>query len=250
MMVAKNVDYSKMSSLDGTLGNLKSLEIKGSKAVIDKYVELKNRKLANELITFNNVDVAIIRKAKMIIISLVEKSVNFLYKNDYSLIFAKQSERSVCARLAYILQESLRVNNITNYFVDVEYVLFKKEHPSEEPSNDINEDNGKGYCDLLFHSRGKNKYANILLAVEMKVHTNGNMTKDIVRLKKLTSPWPIPYDYNRACDSLLGLFIVLQKTQYKYKKIHRVEDRSEPTEENWITRDRQSYKKLKKAMKR
>lgn len=77
-MVAKNVDYSKMSSLDGTLGNLKSLEIKGSKAVIDKYVELKNRKLANELITFNNVDVAIIRKAKMIIISLVEKSVIFL----------------------------------------------------------------------------------------------------------------------------------------------------------------------------
>lgn len=250
MMVTKNLDYSQMSCLDRSSGDLNSLVKRGSKVIIDKYVKLKNRKLAsNGHIRLTNKDVDIIENAKQVIMSLVINSIDLIYEDDYSLIYAKQSERSVCSRLAYILQEALKVNKITNYFVDVEYVLFKKEHSSEDTKNGSKENKGKGYCDLLIHSRGKNKYANILLAIEMKVHTNGNMANDINRLKLLTSPWPIPYDNNRACDSLLGLFVVLQKTQFKYKKIHRREDRSEPTEENWIPKDRQSYKKLKKDNK-
>lgn len=253
-MVKKNVEYGKMSCLDSTSRNCDSLVIKGSKAIIDKYVDLKNKKLANnERIILTNREVNIIENAKNAIIDLVEKSIDFLYCNDYSLIFAKQSERSVCARLAFILQNALKLNNITNYFVDVEYVLFKKKHSSRDKRNGTYEDEGKGYCDLLIHSRGRNKYANFLLAIEMKVHNNNNMVSDVDRLNKLTTPWPIPYDNNRACDSLLGLFLIIQKTQYQYKKVHRREDRSEPTEEKWITKNeepKESYKRLKKEMKR
>ena len=251
MMVTKNKDNTQMSCLDVSSGDLNSLVKRGSKAIIDRYVELKNRKLAsNEHIKLTNRDVNVIKDAKSVIMSLVKNSIDLLYEYDYSLIYAKQSERSVCARLAFILQEALKVNNITNYFVDVEYVLFKKKHSPEEPQNGSKENKGKGYCDLLIHSRGKYKYANILLAIEMKVHTNGNMANDIDRLKLLASPWPIPYDNNRVCDSLLGLFIVLQKKQYKYKKVHRREERYKQKEKKWIPQDQQSHKKLKIEMKK
>lgn len=253
-MVKEKLKYGKMSCFDSSLGNFSSLVINGSKAIIEKYVELKNRKLAsNERIILTDREFTIIENAKKCIMSLVEKSINLLYENDYSLIFAKQSERSVCARLAFILQNALKLNNITNYFVDVEYVLFKKKHSSRDNEKSTNEDKGKGYCDLVIHSRGKNKYANFLLAIEMKVHNNNNMESDIDRLKKLTTPWPIPYDNNRACDSLLGLFLIIQKTQYQYKKVHRREDRSEPAEENWITKKggpKESYIKLKNEIKK
>ena len=136
MMVTKNLDYSQMSCLDRSSGDLNSLVKRGSKVVIDKYVKLKNRKLAsNGHIRLTNKDVDIIENAKQVIMSLVINSIDLIYEDDYSLIYAKQSERSVCSRLAYILQEALKVNKITNYFVDVEYVLFKKEHSSEDTKN-------------------------------------------------------------------------------------------------------------------
>lgn len=247
-----NINYGKYSCFDSTLGDVNSLRIRGFKSIVDNYVKMKTCKLSgNEAI--NNEEVEIIRNAKDVITNLVIKSIDYLYYNDYSHIFAKQSERCVCARLAFILQNALKLNNVTNYFVDVEYVLFKKKHSSKEKLKGISEDDKKGYCDLLIQSRGKNKYANILLAIEMKVHKKGNMKSDIDRLKKLTSPWPIPYDNHRACDSLLGLFLIIQKTQYKFKKIHRRGDRSQPTEENWITRNevpKESYGRLKKEVKK
>lgn len=242
-----------ISYLDSTLGDVNTLKIRVFKSIIDDYVKMKTRKFSNNDTRLNNEEEEIVTKAKDVIVDLVKKSIDYLYCNDYSQIFSKQSERCVCARLAFVLENALKLNNVTNYFVDVEYVLFKKKHSSKDKEKGTSEDNKKGYCDLLIHSRGKNTYANILLAIEMKVHKNSNMVSDIRRLKKLTSPWPIPYDNNRACDSLVGLFLIIQSTQYKYIKVHRREDRSKPTEENWITNNdvpKESYRKLKKELKK
>lgn len=160
-------------------------------------------------------------KMKQLIKELLRLSIQELYRNDYLLIKSHQSERSVCARLAFYLQEALSANSIEDYFVDVEYVRLKEDKEIAKHRNPKGRI-GKIYCDLLIHRRCPTSLADNLLEVEMKVGKNtSNKKADIDRLKELVQPRTNETHRNMVCDTLLGVFLQIQEKAYKYSYIER-----------------------------
>ena len=170
-----------------------------------------------------------INKMKRVLRVLIRKSVEELYRKDLNLICQDQSERSICARLAFILQEALYINEIKDYYSDVEIKRLDKDHQENRRSTKATNKNRKKtepkiYCDILIHSRRDIAIVDNLVAIEMKVYNNFNIQSDLKRLTELTMPWPKPPIKDVICDTLLGMIIQIQKTQYKIICVDRGED--------------------------
>lgn len=154
---------------------------------------------------------------KNILLNMLKRAIKILYETDYENIKLDVTEQNVCARLALHLENLMREydNSHTrkmfkNYYVDVEY-------------NRIVDLNGKKHkkaiiypsgiketiiCDLLVHSRGKDKQQENLLALEMKKTANkDSVDSDQKRLMCLISPAPDDSLCKSMYNTLLGVFL-------------------------------------------
>ena len=127
----------------------------------------------------------------IIIYDILQPSLCRLNEMDYDNIRNGVSERNICARLAYHMENIMRsCDNRTlfeNYYADVEYnrmgngELKRYENSEHLPQYMV--------ADLLIQSRGESRN---LLAVEMKRSTNyENRKEDRERLEALVSPVPV-----------------------------------------------------------
>lgn len=171
--------------------------IPDARSTVNNYIEKKN----NRSITDTDLNEIIV-----LVKEIFKRAIEELYIFDKSLIYNQQSERCICAKLAYYLQEVLFVNHIYEYYADVEYIRLKE---NDKNSNKI-------YCDLIIHTRNTKPEVDNLFAVEMKrLYNTKGKDEDIDRLITLTSPQNENTPKNAVCGTLLGLFLQVQKTQYK-----------------------------------
>lgn len=148
---------------------------------------------------------------KMLILESLFGSINRVYRNDRHLLINKVSERCVCARLAYYLEQQIRKNKIfLGYYVDVEY-----DRMQDGFAKRIGLGKKKHICDLLIHSRGEKKPDN-LLALEMKVHNNyTNAPDDMQRLHDLVQHRN-ETNKGTVCETIIGVFLRLKCDNYFY----------------------------------
>ena len=144
----------------------------------------------------------------IIIYNILVPSLYKLYEMDYDNIRNGVSERNICARLAYHMENIMRsCDNRTlfeNYYADVEYnrmgngELKRYENSEHLPQYMV--------ADLLIQSRGEPRN---LLAVEMKRKSNYvNRDKDRERLEALVSPVPVHNTLQCVYGTVVGAFII------------------------------------------
>ena len=146
-----------------------------------------------------------------IIYDILLPSLCRLYDMDYDNIRFGVSERNICGRLAYhmenIMREFDRDHNsdlFIHYYADVEYnrmgngELKRYENSEHLPQYMV--------ADLLIQSRGEPRN---LLAVEMKRKSNYvNREKDRERLEALVSPVPVYNTLQCVYGTVVGAFII------------------------------------------
>ena len=156
----------------------------------------------------NKIDLVTMKK--FIMDSLFD-SIDQIYRYDHHLLINKVSERCVCARLAYYLEQKIRQNNqFLGYYVDVEYDRMQNGFAKR-----IGSGKKKHICDLLIHSRGEKKPDN-LLALEMKVHNNyTNAPDDMQRLHDLVQHRN-ETNKGTVCETIIGVFLRLKCDNYFY----------------------------------
>ena len=119
--------------------------------------------------------------------NIFKKANEMFLEKEIELIEKDISERALCsAMVKYLLYEMRKCNVGEKYDVDVEYNR-NGSHPKTIY------DSNSGFeqtitCDLIIHSRGKDKYQDNLMCVEMKKSTRNDFDKekDKLRLKLLT----------------------------------------------------------------
>lgn len=116
-----------------------------------------------------------------------EASNEVFIKKNRELLDDNVSERALCGCLSRVLHENLKSTPFAGYHVDVEY-----NRNQGKVKTIINE---KAVivtivCDLIIHSRGKNKTKDNLVAIEMKKSNRPEDKKqsDRERLMALTKP--------------------------------------------------------------
>lgn len=228
--------YIKTTQAISTRIECENLRVSEASVIFNEYKETKEMLFHryyddNSQWVLNHDEIEKIDKMKRVLKDLVKKSVEELYRKDLNLISQDQSERSICARLAFILQEALYVNEINGFYSDVEIKRLDKDHIENRKSTRITNKKKiepKIYCDILVHSRREVAIVDNLIAIEMKVYGNSNIKSDLKRLIELTKPWPKPPIDNVICDTLLGMILQIQKTQYKVICVEREEDGNHP----------------------
>ncbi|MGR5139983.1 hypothetical protein [Vibrio jasicida] len=140
--------------------------------------------------------------------------------HDSSLVSSQVSERCLCARLAFQLEEQAKNCGLEGYFADVEYNRNKGSKKTL-----VNDDYKEVTicCDLLLHSRGVKKQDN-LIAIEMKKSGRDpqETIDDCDRLTVLTRPEYEDGRHNEkhVCGYKLGVFIYVnyqdQRFELKY----------------------------------
>ncbi|MBF8457144.1 hypothetical protein IV494_08100 [Kaistella sp. G5-32] len=119
-----------------------------------------------------------------------DASIIFL-QADLQNILNDVNERNLCGRLAIHLNDKLKDINLPGYFVDPEYNRNRNGSLKTILNDEFNEITIN--CDIIIHSRGHNKKADNLIAIEMKKSNRSDDHKksDKNRLKALTK---ISYD--------------------------------------------------------
>lgn len=152
------------------------------------------------------------QKIKELLLGLLDEAIEKLYEKDYYVIEKRVSERCVCARLAYHLENLMREKYYTlfhGYNVDVEY-----DRKGGDPKH-IGSMEKRHICDLLIHNRGFNGPLDNLLALEMKVHNNNShIQSDYKRLHDIVQHRN-NLNKNLACETMLGVFLRIQTHQYR-----------------------------------
>lgn len=144
----------------------------------------------------------------IIIYDIFEPSIYRLYQMDYDNIRFGVSERNICARLAFHMENLMRscshCDLFEGYYADVEYNrmgngdLKRYENSEHLPQYMV--------ADLLIQSRGEPRN---LLAVEMKRKSNYvNRDKDRKRLEALVSPMPVYNTLQCVYGTVVGAFII------------------------------------------
>lgn len=159
-----------------------------------------------------------------LLIKVFEKAnIKFLNK-DINLIELNVSERSGYSRFSLYLEETIKENNITGYFVDTEYNRNGNKLKTIFDDNNLEIINVT--CDIIVHSRGKNLRQDNLICIEMKKSTALEHEKenDKKRLKILTkssydSIWSadgkcLP---EHVCNYLLGIYYEVDRRNNKIK---------------------------------
>lgn len=148
-----------------------------------------------------------------ILIDIFEYANNKFLKKDLFLIETDVSERSWYTRMAIYLTEKLAEFN-SEYIVDTEYNRnMGKVKTIFDKSREM--DIIKITCDIIIHSRGKNKLQDNLLCIEMKKSNRENENKllDKRRLEVLTRTsyddvWSADGNTlpKHVCGYLLGIY--------------------------------------------
>ena len=148
---------------------------------------------------------------KELIKTILQQSIEKLYREDCDNIKFGVSERNICARLAHHMENLMReydkqhrTRRFQNFYVDVEYnrmgngELKHYENSEHRPQYMVS--------DLLIQRRGEK---NNLLALEMKRKGNyKNVAKDKERLASLVLPYTPDLQFPCVRDTLLGAFVV------------------------------------------
>ena len=125
------------------------------------------------------------------------------------------SERSLCARLARILEDRTRQVGFEGYFADVEY-----NRKQDGKIKTVIDDGLKIIpitCDLILHSRGEDIKHDNLIALEMKRvrRPESDKQKDRDRLRALTKPRALVWSWSNithpehVCGYVLGFYVEL-----------------------------------------
>ena len=168
------------------------------------------------------------KELKKLVLDLLEKAIKKVYATDRDVITNKVSERCVCARLAFHLENIMRASeyreSFLGYFVDVEYDRMADANPKHIVGEK------RHVCDLLIHSRG-HKNPDNLLALEMKVHDNNtNVTCDLCRLTHIVQS----SDENSqgfVRDTIVGVFLRIQDKKYKIRTFDGDINNGKPSDE-------------------
>lgn len=172
-------------------------------------------------------------KRNIIINEILIPSLRKMYEMDYNNIRIGVSERNICARLAYHIENTMRDYDevhdnklFLNYYADVEY-------------NRLNNGNLKHYedsehhqrymvSDLLIHSRDERQN---YLAIEMKKEGNHkNSEKDKERLKSIVS-MPVYHLGDCVYGTLIGAFITYSLDGTKVELFEAINGHGERTNE-------------------
>ncbi|WP_190285275.1 hypothetical protein [Clostridium sp. JN-1] len=144
-----------------------------------------------------------------------EANAKFISQN-VELFTTEVSERTLCGALMIAMNSIIRkgferLNRYKNYFVDVEY-----NRNGGKIKTIINDDMEiiPINCDLIVHSRGRNKWQDNLIAIEMKKATRPESEKqsDRKRLIALTLPTDGVWSADgmtlpeRVCGYVLGIY--------------------------------------------
>lgn len=158
---------------------------------------------------------------KKILLGILYKAIHFLYTSDKRNLTLEVSERNICARLAFHIENLMRLYDrkngkeiFKNYFVDVEYNRMESIDGKPIKKSIIYQDNvcETIVCDLLVHSRGINKERDNLLALEMKrTYNKDSIESDNKRLIRLISPPPEKEKNQTMYNTLLGVFLTCDK---------------------------------------
>lgn len=143
-----------------------------------------------------------------------EAFLSFLHE-DQKLILTDAHEQSLCARLAMSLERAASKHGLVGYRADAEYNRNYGEVKTiiDDQHREINIT-----CDIILHSRGENRDADNLIAIEMKKAKAKDVRKnsDRDRLRALTKPCHEVYslasaDRNYVCGYELGYFIDMNR---------------------------------------
>lgn len=131
--------------------------------------------------------------------NILEAAISKFNENDVYLIENDLSERCICGRLSFYIQQMLLISNFSEYTVDIEYNRSAK---GKEKSPKILHDK-KIVVDLIVHKRGQFKYCGFdnLFCVEMKKsNSRYGYDADKKRLKDMTN---YAYGYNYKCGFMV-----------------------------------------------
>lgn len=166
----------------------------------------------------------------IIINDVLIPSIYKLYETDYHNICFGVSERNICARLAFHMENIMRSHSdwsiFQGYYADVEYNrmnngdLKQYEDSKQLPRYMVS--------DLLIHSRDERR--NYLAAELKRKGNNKNVLKDKERLEALVKPTHDNPDFNCVCDTMVGAFITYSKKDVKIEIFENVNGSGVQTE--------------------
>ncbi len=125
-----------------------------------------------------------VKKNRIIAYEIFKNSNEKFLKEEKENIKRNVSEENICQNLANYLRDTMKEMKIDGYYADAEF------DRNDDMIKAIIDDQMKIIkikCDIIVHSRGKNKQQDNLIAIEMKKSTNGKKRKeDRERLQYMT----------------------------------------------------------------
>lgn len=155
--------------------------------------------------------------------SLFLKSFERFLVAEADNILIGTSERNLCARLAFLLEDEARAAGLVEYYADVEY-----NRKQRGLVKTILDDQARVIpitSDLIFHSRGAFIAEDNLITVEMKrrEHKEDEKQKDRDRLRAMTKPsfddiWSADgkTQPEHVCGYVLGYFLELDADERRF----------------------------------
>ena len=151
-----------------------------------------------------------------LLFDLFAKAVQDFYRREQRNLELDVHEVCHAHRLAIYLEQELRTYDNLNctclfydYSVDLEFNRTEDGDIKKLPDKDENLHNIR--CDILVHSKGKNKERENLLLIELKKEDGDDEGKDQERLKMMVSPDP-DNSNNPIYNTLLGIFLKISRT--------------------------------------
>lgn len=118
--------------------------------------------------------------------NIFKESNDLFLKEEIDNILNDVNERNLCGRLAIYLNDKIRENGISGYYVDTEYNRNLNGRVKTVLDDEMNVINVN--CDIIIHSRGQIVHKDNLIAIEMKKSNRPDSEKesDKKRLRALT----------------------------------------------------------------
>ena len=163
------------------------------------------------------------------VLELVDMSLNKLYEKDKYLIQNNSTERNIVFHFSRYFSNFFDKKYTKIYdelSVDCEY---DRDDSDKKKILDDNKNEKNIYPDFILHKRGKNSNKNILV-IEFKMYDNtdqGELQRDIIKLKKLTDP-------NANFKYKLGLHIIIGKEREEVKIVKYVDGKKVENKEDQI----------------
>lgn len=171
--------------------------------------------------------------------TVFELTLDEFFAQEIQEILEGVNERNNCGRMAMYMQRIADAHGLQGYFADVEYN--RKQDGRVKTILDREMKVVTINCDLILHSRGNNKAADNLIAIEVKKREGreDEKTKDKERLRALTKAsydddvWS--YDGvalpEHVCGYVLGVYIELDRHRQQclleyYKEGNKFEERT------------------------